>query len=461
MTQDTPTTTTPETSTQGGESAADTATPAERVIVTHGRSLMALAVARSLGRRGIEVIGCDDSPMMALSFSRYVAHTFLHAPKVEDEAAYLDSLIEAVRTEVPDDGRPTVLMPIHEDTTAIARAADRFPPWVRVAAPDVALIDQVFPKDRLARTVERLGVAAPPTRMVEDAASARAAGDAIGYPVFVKPPAATGGRGIAKVDAAEDMDAAFDEARRLDPDRPILVQGLAPGEDYCLTALYQDGVMRAHMAYRNLETFPGAGGFGVLRETVAPGPMPAAADALLSELRWTGVVQLDFRWSGAADDRPHLIEVNPRFWGGLFQSIESGLDYPWLLYRLTVDGAVPEPPPVELGQRTKVPLLWILGAVEDLAEDTGRFDALESAWQDARARARDGAWGKAAGTLGTALSEGLLPTTARERLVARWRNAASARPELFTADDPMAGLGLLYTVGYMIRNGRLPEELSR
>ena len=35
-------------------------TPPGRVILTYGRSLMALVIARSLARQGIEVIGCDD-----------------------------------------------------------------------------------------------------------------------------------------------------------------------------------------------------------------------------------------------------------------------------------------------------------------------------------------------------------------------------------------------------------------
>ncbi|SDE48185.1 ATP-grasp domain-containing protein [Rhodospira trueperi] len=437
-------------------------TPAPgRVVLTHGRSLMALAVARSLGQRGIEVIGCDETPMMALSFSRYVTRTFLHDPKGPHGTDHIDSLAQGVRDTAPSDGRPYVLMPIHEDTPNIAARRDLFEPVARVAAPTIETIDAVFPKHNLARTLERLGVEAPPTRLPDSAEEARRAAEDIGFPVFVKPASSTGGRGIARVEDAADMAEAFEAARLIDPDGTVLVQGLADGEDYCLTALYQDGVPRVHMAYRNLETFPGAGGFGVLRETVDPGPMPAVAERLLGPLGWTGVVQLDFRWDGTAAGTPRLIEVNPRFWGGLFQSIESGVDYPWLLYRMMVDGTVPAVPEVRLGQRTKVPLVWILGAIEDLAEDGARFDSLEEAWARARTEARSGGWWRALTQMAGGLGDALVPAASRQRFESRWQRAESARSELFTADDPLAGLGLLYAVGSLVRNGRLPEEFSR
>jgi hypothetical protein len=173
------------------------------------------------------------------------------------------------------------------------------------------------------------------------------------------------------------------------------------------------------------------------------------------------VVQLDFRWDGTADGTPRLIEVNPRFWGGLFQSIESGVDYPWLLYRMMVDGTVPAAPDVRLGQRTKVPMVWILGAIEDLAEDGARFDALEEVWARARTDARDGGWWRALTQLAGGLGDALMPAASRQRFESRWQRAVSARSELFTADDPLAGLGLLYAVGSLVRNGKLPEEFSR
>jgi predicted ATP-grasp superfamily ATP-dependent carboligase len=420
---------------------------------------MALAAARSLGRRGVEVIGCDDSPMMALSFSRYVTETFLHAPP-DDEEAYLESLAEGVRKYAPDDGRPYALMPIHAQTRLIARHRHRFAP-AAVAAPPIAAIDRVYPKDRLAETAQAHGVAMPDTVVARDEADLQPAAADLGFPLFVKPADATGGRGIAKVEAPEDLPEAFRAARAAGKGEEVLLQAPAPGEDYCLTALCREGRIEVAMAYYNLETFGGAGGFGVLRETVEAGPMPEVAQRLLGPVGWHGVVQLDFRWDGDPANTPQLIEVNPRFWGGLFQSVESGVDYPWLLWRLTIADEVAERPEPAIGRRTKVPMLWLMGAVEDLAEDAGGFKALTAAWEDARGRLREGRWWSGLGLLADGLGRSLTPGLDRARLEAQWRRAADAAPEMFNADDPYAGLGLLYVLGSLIRNGRAPDELRR
>ena len=68
-----------------------------RVILTYGRSLMALTAAQSLGEKNIEVIGYDDVDMTVLNFSKYVSNFFVHASKEKDEAAYLDDLIENIK----------------------------------------------------------------------------------------------------------------------------------------------------------------------------------------------------------------------------------------------------------------------------------------------------------------------------------------------------------------------------
>ena len=40
------------------------------------------------------------------------------------------------------------------------------------------------------------------------------------------------------------------------------------------------------------------------------------------------------------DGKPKLIEVNPRFWGSLQAAIVAGVDFPYLLYRLVIEGDI-------------------------------------------------------------------------------------------------------------------------
>jgi D-alanine-D-alanine ligase len=64
-----------------------------------------------------------------------------------------------------------------------------------------------------------------PRHWEQDPAAIREAVEALDYPVFVKPARAGSSFGITRVDRAEDLDAAIDEARRFDP--KVLVETAA------------------------------------------------------------------------------------------------------------------------------------------------------------------------------------------------------------------------------------------
>src|SRR5690606_31194986 len=129
---------------------------------------------------------------------------------------------------------------------------------------------------------------------------------------------------------------------------------------YCFCALCKDGEIVAHMAYRNLRGYTKGSGSGVLRETVDVAEFLPEARKLLRAVKWDGVCEIDYRWTGEPDDAPYLIEVNARFWAGLYQSLASGVDFPWLLFQLAAFGECETPDPAEIGLKTKVPMLWLI-----------------------------------------------------------------------------------------------------
>ncbi|MEM9233932.1 MAG: biotin carboxylase, partial [Pseudomonadota bacterium] len=125
--------------------------PAGRAIVTYGRSLMSLVIARSLSPKGIEVIGCDDVDMTVTSFSKHVSKNFTHASFEDNLEEALVDFEEHVRDHAPDDDRPYVLIPAFRDAQIFARHRDRFEPLIRIAAPDIASIDLLHPKEQFAQ----------------------------------------------------------------------------------------------------------------------------------------------------------------------------------------------------------------------------------------------------------------------------------------------------------------------
>ena len=101
-----------------------------KAILTFARGWNCLAAARSLGRRGIEIIAGDEYRFSPTSFSKYTKASFLYPNPDDDPAGFLDTLEEIIR-KYKVDGEEYVLMPFHKETYLICgkssavRAADQ------------------------------------------------------------------------------------------------------------------------------------------------------------------------------------------------------------------------------------------------------------------------------------------------------------------------------------------------
>lgn len=433
-----------------------------RAIITYGRSLQSLAAARSLAERGVEVIGCDEAPLMALSFSRHVMETFTHPSPRDDAAGFIDRLSERIERHRPSDDRPYVVMPIHTESRVIARHRDRLPDGVRVTSARWSQVDRVWPKDHLVETAREADVPQPPTVVVDSVADAAEAAAGLNYPLFVKVGTTVGAHGVDRVDGPEELEAACRKvlawAKRADGGR-LLIQQAADGDDYCFTGLWRHGEPIAHMTYRNLQMLPPSGGTGVLRETVDGARLAGPSNRLMERVGWHGVAQVDYRWTGEADDAPQLIEVNPRFWAGLFQSIASGVDFPWLLFQMVCGRPLDRAYEARIGTRTRTPLAGLYGAIRH-SIDEDRLDEIADAWRRAVSGEEGGSRWASLKTFGRALMDVIDPATRVERLTEAIAPHLDADVEAMASDDPLVPLGVLYVVGSLLRRGQLPEELK-
>jgi predicted ATP-grasp superfamily ATP-dependent carboligase len=159
--------------------------------------------------------------------------------------------------------------------------------------------------------------------------------------VLVKPRHSSGGRGILRVERPADLPAAYARVHARHP-RPIVQECLPPGGAALGVAVLMNfhSQPRASFAYRRLREYPVAGGPSTLRESVDLPGLRRLAERLLGLLGWVGVAMVEFK-TDPRDGQPKLLEVNPRFWGSLHHAILCGVDFPYLLCRLALDGDVP------------------------------------------------------------------------------------------------------------------------
>ncbi|WP_411817488.1 ATP-grasp domain-containing protein [Hyphococcus sp. DH-69] len=417
---------------------------------------MSLVIAQSLSRRGVEVIGCDNVGLTVQSFSRHVEDTFVHPALEDDEDAYFECMIENIKKFRPDDDRPYLLMPVFQNTRAIAKNRDRLEPFIKIAGPSWESIEKIFPKHHLADTAAETKARVPVTLHTDDPEIAASKIREMTPPLMIKPIAGVGGRGIETFKTAEETINAHEKFLKKTGEAP-LIQEKVDGEDYCFTGLFRDGELIAHMAYRNLKSFPAETGAGSIRETVEDSPFVEPAAALMKATNWTGVAEIDFLWTGNSNDKPTIIEVNPRFWAGLFHSVKSGIDFPWLLYQLFTTGEIDDPPAVRVGEITKTPGLWLASTAQEIAESDIHFDRLSEAWKSDE---NSGFFHKL-GNVTSALSDAVDLDDACFRLVEAFDIAKHSSDEFSEVNDPFAGLGILFVLSSLARHGKLPPEIKR
>lgn len=159
---------------------------------------------------------------------------------------------------------------------------------------------------------------------------------------------------------AEELIRAYN-AMHLEMPYPLIQQRIeGPGSG--LFALFADGEAKAIFAHRRLREKPPSGGVSVLRESVAADDrIIDYSQKLLQALNWTGVAMVEFKID-QAENVPKLMEVNGRFWGSLQLAIDSGVDFPYLLYRVKSGLSVP----IVSNYRTGVVTRWFLGDVDHL-----------------------------------------------------------------------------------------------
>ncbi|MFQ5804224.1 MAG: ATP-grasp domain-containing protein [Candidatus Methylomirabilales bacterium] len=375
------------------------------VLVTPGNLRSALAVTRSLGRRGVAVTIADERQRSMAGASRYCrASIRIPAPAMEPDG-FITEICQAVsrvghRVVIPTDDVTLCLL---------AEARSRFEGLAAFPFPGIEAIQMAHDKATLGSLAEELDIPTPKTVVINEPADLAKAFDQIGFPAVVKPRHSRfrcggewvhGGRTVY-VHTAEELRAACQAI-------PFpLIQEYVPGEGRGVFLLLSRGNLRAAFAHRRIREKPPSGGVSVLSESVAlDPPLVEYSHRLLEALKWHGVAMVEFK-QDARTMTAKMLEINGRFWGSLQLAVDAGVDFPYLLYQLAVEGDVA---PV-FAYQEGVRLRWWLGDLDWLF-----------------LRLRDGEQGKS--RLG-ALREFLGPSPKRAcGEVFRWDDPAPAFEEL-------------------------------
>jgi len=427
-----------------------------RAIVTYGRGWHALAVTRSLGRQGIEVFCGEEAPFAPCFFSRYCKGSFRYPSVSQEPDQFIDFMVEKVKELRPADGEPYVLMPVHKETWLIAEHRERFEPYISVPLTSHENMAQTHDKGQLAILARQMGITIPDTRQFTSIDELYRSIPEIDFPVFLKVREGAAGVGLKKCDTAEELTAGFKEfveGYDLEPDEYPLVQQFVTGEDYCVTALFDQGSPVALMTYYNARAFPRGTGAGALRETVRLPEAEGAACRLLAELNWHGMAELDFRVG--SDGVPYLIELNPRFFGGLSQAIAANVDYPHLLFRIACGERIEQLPEVDDSVRTEAPIVGLLATLDEIAHDDRVLDRLRRVRDELKQLGQSDLQDVRLKPFWQSVKDAADPKDVKAYLKEMFEKHRDTISDVMQGDDPRPALGVLFPLALMVKHGKL------
>jgi predicted ATP-grasp superfamily ATP-dependent carboligase len=303
-----------------------------RILITDGEQRSALAVTRSLGRRGHHIWVAGKKRDSLASVSRFCCRRCQIADPRQDAQRFQSEVLA-----LANDGELDMILPMAEESIILLNAIrDRLPAHCRLAAPEQVPFEAVANKYQLFRMARQLAVGIPETRFIDSRDAFFAEPLDLSFPVVVKPMASrivtpNGLLHASTLHAGSRAELEGYYQQREVLAYPSLIQERITGPGTGLFTLFDGDRHLALFCHRRLREKPPSGGVSVVCESVPLDlEMVESARLLLSAVGWRGVAMVEFK-RDARDGRPKLMEINGRFWGSLQLAIDAGIDFPNLL----------------------------------------------------------------------------------------------------------------------------------
>jgi D-aspartate ligase len=302
-------------------------------IVLNGE-VVALGVARDLGRHGVPVVTLSPGRRGSAQVSRYSAALACSDPRKADDP--LVSELMAIGARLP---RPGVLFPVHDDFVfAVSRHKALLEQYFIVPVMPWDDMRILADKERQTHLAWRAGLDTPRTAFIRDADGLAGAVDAVPFPAVLKPavPSAFIPRAGVKavvVERREQLDTAYGDCSFAGT---FLLQEVVPGRrhDIRMAGTYHDSASRcvAIVTGRKLRSHPPYFGVTRLGETRWSDEVADATLRLLAAVRYQGVSDVEFI-RDPRDGRLKFIEVNARqgLWTPL--ATAAGVNLSFIAYR--------------------------------------------------------------------------------------------------------------------------------
>lgn len=336
-----------------------------KILITEGENRSSLAVTRSLGMAGCNVVVTGVEKKSISSQSRYCTASYQVVSPLESENKYLDEIVNLSEQEKID-----YIVPMTEPAMfVLSKNRQTLPAKTILAAPSHDKVKIIFDKVAVFQLAKKHGIDIPKSYFIssyDDFLSKVKKIDE--FPVVIKPgmssiPTKKGfiSTGVKYAKNKEELVHLYktDEALQY----PSMIQEKITGPGTGLFTLFDNDRHLALFSHERLREKPPSGGVSVVCKSVPLNTdMVQSAQRLLSDVGWQGVAMVEFK-RDIRDGKPKLMEINGRFWGSLQLAISAGVDFPKLLLKYLQKDKIYS----NYGEyKTGLKLKWLLGTLDHL-----------------------------------------------------------------------------------------------
>lgn len=297
------------------------------IIITDVRWRKSLSAIRALRKNGNEIIAIGNSIFDMGLWSTYVNKRVLF-PDIKHKKQYKKKLKYLLMKCIKKYDECPILLPM-EDTTIEAIIDDNeIMGNCRCLLPNANSFYLANNKRSTMEQAKKLGIDIPHTKWFNCFDDLKYYISQINeLDVVVKPEKGKGSHGLLYVDKTvklKKLERIWHRYGRL------MVQDRIPteGESICVALLYsEEHKLCSYFIYKRLRCYPITGGPSTCRVGVHNNELLSKSCELLDSLNWVGVAMVEWK-KDPRDNTYKLLEINPRFWGGLELAIKSGVNFP-------------------------------------------------------------------------------------------------------------------------------------
>ena len=323
-----------------------------KVLITDAHWRKSLAAVRSLGKKGIEVTAGESCRIATSLFSKYCTRRIIYPSPFSNPDGFITFLLDTLKKT-----RYDCLLPMEEDTLLlVAKYREEISKLTYILVPEYHRLTFVRDKGTMLRHALQSGIPCPKTYFIKELREIDAVAEGAEYPLVIKPRVSSGSRGICYVSCREELVPKYREVH--ERYNYPLIQEYIPSRSggFGLAALFsENSQLKAAFVHKRLREYPVSGGPSTLRESVYHEEIKTLGIKLLQSLHWVGVAMVEFKVD-SRDNRPKLMEINPRFWGSLVLAVAAGVDFPYLICKMALGEDVEPVHNYQIGKKAR----WLL-----------------------------------------------------------------------------------------------------